>query len=535
MEKYPSGSMNQADTLESRYNSKSQEREIYLERARDCSELTIPTLIPESGSTYSEEFQTTYQGIGARGVNNLSSKLLLSLLPPNAPFFRLGIDTFAVKEIEEDENLRTQIDSGLVQIEKAVMDDVEMSNDRVAVFEALKHLIVGGNVLLFVSKEGLRVFPLSHYVIQRDPMGNVLEIITKESIHYSALPEHINELLQSQHKDYKTDGTCDLYTCVKRKENKFVVHQEVKGIDIPESHGEYNLDNSPYIPLRMIRVDSESYGRSYVEEYLGDLISLEGLTKAIVEGSSASAKTLFMVAPNGTTRAKALAESENGGIIEGNASDVSVLQVGKFPDFRVAQETMAKIEQRLSYAFLLNASVVRDSERTTAEEVRMTAQELQDSLGGIYGILSQEFQLPFVKRKLSILNKTKKLPQLPKGIVFPKVITGIEALGRTTDRNKLIAFLQTLSGTLGAEAIAKYVNVTEAIKRLATADGIETKGLIRTEEDLQAEAQAQQQAMMDEQQQSALLNAGEKIAGNIPPKSLGETLVAQNPDIANNQ
>ena len=45
-------------------------------------------------------------------------------------------------------------------------------------FEAIKHLIVGSNVLLFVSKEGLRVFPLSQYVIERDPMGNVLEIIT---------------------------------------------------------------------------------------------------------------------------------------------------------------------------------------------------------------------------------------------------------------------------------------------------------------------------------------------------------------------
>ena len=145
----------------------------------------------------------------------------------------------------------------------------------------------------------------------------------------------------------------------------------------------------------MIRVDAESYGRSYVEEHLGDLISLEGLSKAIVEGSSASAKTLFMVAPNGTTRAKAIAESENGSIIEGNANDVSVLQVGKFPDFRVAQATMMKIEQRLSYVFLLNASVVRDSERTTAEEVRMTAQELQDSLGGIYGILSQEISITF--------------------------------------------------------------------------------------------------------------------------------------------
>ena len=98
-------------------------------------------------------------------------------------------------------------------------------------------------------------------------------------------------------------------------------------------------------------------------------------------------------------------------------------------------------------------------------------------------------------------------------------------MGRTTDRNKLIAFLQTLAGTLGAEAIGKYVNVTEAIKRLATADGIETKGLIRTEEDLQAEAQAQQQQMMDAQQQSAVMNAGEKIASNIPPEAVGEALI----------
>jgi|TARA_B100001093_G_scaffold328113_1_gene313073 hypothetical protein len=521
------GTSNSTQGIESRYNSKAQAREVYLDRARDCSELTIPTLIPRDSSTSSEEFATTYQGIGARGVNNLASKLLLSLLPPNAPFFRLAIDNFAVREIEEDENLKTQIDSGLVQIEKAVMDDIEMSNDRVVVFEALKHLIVAGNALLFVDKEGLRVFPLSQYVIERDPMGNVLEIITKESIHYNALPDYVREQILKQQGDNKEDAICDLYTCVKRETDHFMVHQEVKGIQIKESYGKYKLDQSPYIPLRMVRISAENYGRSYVEEYQGDLVSLEGLTKAIVEGSSASAKTLFMVAPNGTTRAKALAESENGAIIEGSANDVSVLQVGKFADFRVAQQSMVNIEQRLSYAFLLNASVIRDSERTTAEEVRMTAQELQDSLGGIYGVLSQEFQLPLVRRKLALLSKTKKLPQLPKGIVFPKVITGIEALGRTTDRNKLIQFLQTLAGTLGAESIAKFVNVTEAIKRLATADGIETKGLIRSEEDLQAEQQAQQQSMMDEQQQSAMLRAGEKIAGNIPPKTLGETIVNQ--------
>ena len=91
------GTSNSTQGIESRYNSKAQAREVYLDRARDCSELTIPTLIPRDSSTSSEEFATTYQGIGARGVNNLASKLLLSLLPPNAPFFRLAIDNFAVR------------------------------------------------------------------------------------------------------------------------------------------------------------------------------------------------------------------------------------------------------------------------------------------------------------------------------------------------------------------------------------------------------------------------------------------------------
>ncbi len=518
-------SVTNTGTLAEKYRKKVTERELYLDRARQCSEVTIPTLITDDSETTSELFDTPYQGVGARGVNNLASKLLLTLLPPNAPFFRLSIDNFALKEIEQDENLKSQIEKGLAEVEKAVMNNIEISNDRVSIFQALKHLIIGGNVLLFLDKEGIRVFPLSQYVIERDPMGHVLEIVTKETVAYKVLPEEIQKEIYSQINPEENDNkTCDLYTCIKRVNKKFEVHQEVKGVIIPDSVGSYDLDKTPYIPLRMIRVDGESYGRSFVEEMLGDLISLEGLTKAIVEGASASAKTLFMVSPNGTTRAQALAESENGAIIEGSAADVSVLQVGKFPDFRVAQETIAKIEQRLSYSFLLNASVVRDSERTTAEEVRMVAQELQDSLGGIYGILSQEFQLPFVKRKINILQKSKKLPPLPKGVVFPKVITGIEALGRSNDRNKLIQFLQTLNGVLGAEAIQQYVNVTEAISRLATADGIETDGLIRTPEEIQAEAQAQQEATQADQQNQAVLNAGSQIAGNIPPEAIGQAL-----------
>ena len=37
------------------------------------------------------------------------------------------------------------------------MTDIEIKADRVAIFEALKHLIVAGNVLLYVAETGLRV------------------------------------------------------------------------------------------------------------------------------------------------------------------------------------------------------------------------------------------------------------------------------------------------------------------------------------------------------------------------------------------
>ena len=45
----------------------------------------------------------------------------------------------------------------------------------------------------------------------------------------------------------------------------------------------------------MNHVDGESYGRGRVEEFIGDLKSLEALSQALVEGSAAAAKVVFTV------------------------------------------------------------------------------------------------------------------------------------------------------------------------------------------------------------------------------------------------
>ncbi len=485
-------------SAEARYRELENKRAIYLERAREVSKYTIPSLVPPQGHSASMKLVTPYQGVGARGVNNLASKLLLALLPPNSPFFRMKVEDFTIQELDAgDPGLTTEIEAALSQIEQAVMTEIETSADRVAVFEILKHLLVAGNVLMDMSRETLRVFHLDRYVVQRDPMGNVLEIVTRETLAPAVLPKSIQKLIGN--KVDSTEKTVNLFTHIKRNGNHWRIYQEVKGTIIPESRGSYPLDRSPFIALRANRIDGEDYGRGYVEEYLGDLKSLEGLSRAIVEGAAAAAKVLFLVNPNGTTRAKTLAESPNGAIREGNADDVSVLQVEKFADFRIAYEQIQKIEERLSHAFLLNSSIQRNAERVTAEEVRFMARELEDALGGLYSILAQEFQLPYVKRKIHQMEKTNKLPSLPKETVKPMIITGLEALGRGQDLNKLDIFIGGLSQTMGPDILAQYMNLDDYITRRATAIGIDTKGLIKTQEEIQAAQQAaQQQAMISQ-------------------------------------
>jgi len=497
-------------TVAKRYSQLESERDTFLERGREAARLTIPTLLPEEGHSSSSIYATPYQGIGARGVNNLASKLLLALLPPNSPFFRLTIDDFDLQQLAGDN--RGQVEEGLARIERAAMSEIEGKSIRVPTFEALKLLIVTGNALVYMPKEGgMKVFRPDRYCTKRDAMGNVLEIVTKESMAPAALPDEVKAMLPPSDTPVKS---YDLYTCLKRVDNRYEVVQEVAGIIVEKSKGKFKLDQSPFIPLRFIRIDGEDYGRGFIEEYIGDLRSLEALTKAIVQGSAASAKVLFLVRPNGTTKTKDLAAAPNGAFLQGDSNDVSTLQVAKGGDFRVALETMRMINDRLGAAFLLNSSVQRAAERVTAEEVRFMAQELETALGGVYSILSQEFQLPLINLLLESLTKQGKMPRMPKDSVKPTVVTGIEALGRGQDLNKLASFLQYLQ-PLGPEVIQSEMNLGDYIDRLAASLGIDTSGLIKSPEQKQQEQMMQQQMQQEQMEAQAAMQMAQSAAPQL--------------------
>ena len=85
---------------------------------------------------------------------------------------------------------------------------------------------------------------------------------------------------EDSHKTGSPVKSYDLYTCLTPYKKGWETHQEVAGIEVPNSRGTFKDGRNPFIPLRFIRIDGEDYGRGFIEEYIGDLRSLEALTQS---------------------------------------------------------------------------------------------------------------------------------------------------------------------------------------------------------------------------------------------------------------
>lgn len=499
------------------YESLSTVRDNFLSRAERCSALTIPMLIPRNSASRRvgdiAEFPTPRQGVGARGVNHLSSRILLTLLPPQAPFFKYSIGPNELDQLSElAPEIQVEIKASLSQREQSVQQAVETENMRVPASEICKHLIVSGNALMRTPKSGgIQFFPLSQYVVMRDAEGDqITDLVVRECLDEAALPMKVLAQYQAAVKKDKDAEDCDTDICIYTrmrlmKKNRYEIWQEFEdGTKIEKTSGSYNSDNVEFHALRWTKVPGESYGRGLVEEYLGDLVALEGLSQALIEGALAAARLVGLVRPNGNTRPKDLNDAANGSFVPGVEGDVKFLQIEKSQDFSTAAEISSRIEKRLEGAFLLNSSVIRDAERVTAEEVRFAAQELETTLGGVYSVLASEFQLPLVRSitaRLESSGSIRRFPPQLKKVIKPVIVTGVDALGRNAELERFRAGFKILAETVGPELAASVMKAGPLATFIFSQVGSTIKGIIKTPEEL---AQEQQQAQIAQMTQEAV-------------------------------
>lgn len=510
-------------------------RDWHLDRARQASRLTVPHLIPnvsEPTAHHQESFPLPWNGIGARGVHNLASRLLLAILPPTQSFFRFTIDDVEMQKQEQGmleagadpdqiAQAKSEIELALARLERSVLRSIEASNDRVVMHEALMHLLVAGNCLLYVGEDGLKCYHLNRYAVTRDPMGKPMKAVVCEEVAIDSLPKSLQEQLKSDDGELhgiieaepvsQVEKTVKVYTQIEWEDGRVTWHQEIKGKEVEGSKGSARVSSSPWLALRMIHVDGQDYGPGYVEAAcIADLQTAEALNQAVAEAALVSAQVRHLVKPSAVVNAKQLAEAPNGAFLPGNPDDVFTVQVQKGGDLNVAITALQRIEMRLAQAFML--ADMRDAERVTAEEVRLQAQQLEQAIGSIYAQLTVELQAPYIARKLELYMRRGGMKQLPENLVQPVVSVGLAAVGRGNDLEQTARFMTILQQTLGPEGINTYVNSSELIKRLAAAMGLDIIGLVKTEEQLAAEQQQAQQMAMAQQAMAAGMADPQKLA-----------------------
>lgn len=500
------------DGAKATYNRLTNDRAPYVTRAETNAKLTIPSVFPEASSDGSSEFTQPWQSVGARGVNNMANRLMMASFPLE-PWMRLSVNEFEAKEMLGNPEMLGEVDKALGQVERAMMTYMDSNGFRPVFFESERLLIITGNCLLQFPEPSTdskrkatpKVYNLHSYVVQRDAYDNVLQMITEDKVAYAALPEDVRKGIKDS-GDMKPDTEVEVYTHVYLSDegDEYFSYQEVDGEVIAGTEGQYPTDACPWVPVRFNKISGEPYGRSYCDDWLGDLNALDQLTEDFLKFTRLSSKVIGLVNPAGITHPKRLTKAQTGDYVSGRKGDIEFLQIEKQNDYNTVRSTIDMLESRLSYGFLLNSAVQRSGERVTAEEIRYVARELDMTTGGTHAVQSQEFQLPMVKVLLSQLQAAGIIPELPDGAVEPSVATGLEAIGRGQDLQKLDDFIQIVT------AIAQLnddqdINVRTLKQRAANALGLDSDGLLLSQEELQA---MQAQAAMGQGMEQAAMAGG---------------------------
>jgi hypothetical protein len=485
-------------TAKARYNILKARREPFLRRARHLAAMTIPSLLPPEGHTYTSDLPQPYSGLAARCVVSLAARIMTAQLPPGHSPMRLTVPAELLAK-EGATTVPPDLERQLALSEKTITSEIERRAWRSATNLGLLHLIVTGNVLERMLQDNtIRSYRLDQYVVCRTPAGQWKELIIEEALDANSLPDNLKGIAGAR-AESESKAILHLYTWVRKVGNKYETHQEFLDKEVPGSRGTYTV--SPWFPLRWSAVIGEDYGRAKCEEHAADIMSVEGLTKSILEGSAMASRHVQMIRPNaagGLNLRRRLSGAKNGDWVIGNPEDVGMLKFENFPQMQFVSQELESLKTDLKAAFLLDSAAVRQAERVTAEEIRTVTQELEGALGGTYSMLAQEMMLQRLDRLIFQMQRNRQLPDWPDGSIEPVILTGLEALGRASDVEKVASALQLMQG-VPEEIIRDYpkwnVLLNKAFVGLQIPDAVNS--------DAEVKANQEQRAMIEAMTASA--------------------------------
>lgn len=517
------------------------ERDTFVEEAYRSAQVTIPSIRPNTDDVCTqndpEVLAKPFQSLGARGVNNLASTVTIALFPPSVPFMKYDLTGSTRDELRDLGVDPAEVDSILAQREALIQDEIDGSNLRTKTYQMIRHLLVTGNVMVYrdPSDGDWQLFPLTHYVCKRDGRGTLLDLVYVEKLDRRTIDDQrVLDAIDfvptgGQTVEHHDKNVVHLYTRVRRvSAKKFESWQEVEGVEVANTRQSHRAATLPWLVLRYTSLDGEDYGRGFVEEYRGDLTTYENISRDMTFASANAAKVVWAINPTSPLKPKAFEKALNGAAVSATADDVSAIRLDKGGDMSVVFQFLADIKQSLAADFLLNASFQRNQERVTAEEIRTMAQELDDSLGGVFSQMTQDIQLPVARLlEASLTSGASGFPALPDDAVKLTVVTGLAAIGRGHELQGLRNFL----GMIGEAAqivpgAAEYIKEEGIANRIATGTGVDPMGLLHTPDEVAEARQAQQQAAAAQVTGEQLARGAGNSVGNMPAEEIASAMAA---------
>lgn len=482
-----------------------QKRSNLVRRAQKYAGLTLPMICtPDGYDENSDEMSTDYQSVGAQAVNNLANKLMLALFAPSRPFFRYDVPDSLKASLVQGGMDPSDVDNLMAVAEKKAISHLEQTSSRPKLYQAMKHLVVTGNVLMVLPKakdtdDEIRVIGLKHYVVKRNQKGKVICIIVKEEVCFDELAEGVQEYLAGvsgkytitdDYGDMQNQGEklCCHYTAIYFENKSYKLEQAVDEIHLPSEYdSKFTEDNLPYRALTWDLADENNYGSGLVEQCSGDLFAISTMSESILQAAVLASEFRWLVNPGGVTSVTDFQDSQNGDAIPGVAGDITPLNNGSMMNLQGISQINTDYINRIGKTFLLMSSVVRDAERVTAEEIRSVANELETSLGGVYSRLAIDFQKPIAYWLTDIMGVT-----VGKDTIKPVVITGLDALSRNGDLENLQACISDMAQFAQLPPmILQRVKVTAILNAIFSARGLAPGDYVETASTAQANGQAQ--------------------------------------------
>lgn len=486
-------------------------RSSLLKRCEQYADWTLPYIMPKTSDTVEgTELPTAYGSIGARCVNHLANVITEVLFPVGHPFFRLRSGD-KLKAAAERAGLDiSTVDVALSSSERAALNRVSISELRAVHVEAVKHLIVTGNALLFypdpADKDRERraiMYSLRDYCVLRDRMGDITKLVTRDKCRFDALPYSIQQ--QAAKGNFKPEDKVELFTLVEldAATDKFMVTMAVNEIDInPDGlQVSYPRAGLPWIPITWTRNTNESYGRGLVEQYAYGFNAYNSLSQSLVQFAAIASDIKRCVDPGSNVDVEQMNSSKAGQWVPARKDELWASGLdGAALDMQAVQAVVIRLEQTLSQAFLLATAAVRDAERVTTEEIKLLARELEKSHGGIYSKLASEWQSKLASILLLDIgisdSKTVKV----------QIVTGADSLSRSAEMENLYTILQdidvvsTIQAKVQGAGLSGWLNEAGLVTIIQANRGVEQGTVFLT-----AEQKQQKDAAAAEQAKNAAL------------------------------